>query len=232
MEKLRKVGFNKISGTIAEIGPGDTLGVGICALLDGFKKYYAFDIIAHASIDNNLKILLQLKNYFQLHSTKIKEIIAGIKGENDLFHYFPNCQNKGSVEENSLDLILSNAVMEHVFDISSYYKIMFDLLKPGGYCSHVIDYKALEFSKIWYEHWYLNKTIWKFLMHGRMYFINRLPHSYHISTQKNIGYEILLEEKIFNEKANFKKISKEIRKYFTEEDLSISSAHVIARKPE
>lgn len=104
------------------------------------------------------------------------------------------------IQKNSIDLILSNAVMEHVINLKEYYLTMFKWLKPGGYASHVIDYRAHEFSDNWYEHFYLNNTLCKFLMHGRMYPINRYPYSFHIKTLKEIGFEIILTEKNYGTK--------------------------------
>lgn len=129
-------------------------------------------------------------------------------------------------------MILSNAVMEHIIDLDKAYLTMFKWLKPGGYASHVIDYRAHEFSDNWYEHFYLNNIFWKFLMHGRMYPINRYPHSFHIKTLKEIGFEIILSEKNYGPEAKLNKINKKLRKYFNEEDLKIMTARIIVRKPE
>ena len=41
--------------SIAELGPGDSIGIGLAALLTGANIYYAFDIIQFASNQMNLK---------------------------------------------------------------------------------------------------------------------------------------------------------------------------------
>ena len=46
MKKLEK-NFSKI----AEIGPGDSIGVGLLALLLGVEKYYAFDVVKFANVE-------------------------------------------------------------------------------------------------------------------------------------------------------------------------------------
>ena len=102
----------------------------------------------------------------------------------------------------------------------------------GGFCSHIIDYAAHEFSDCWHEHWYYSDFLWKILMHGRMYPISRMPHSYHMECIEKAGFEI---QKIIpsygNKKAEKKKISKSIVDYFKNSDLKIKSAIVVARKP-
>ena len=54
-----KTGKNKFD-TIAEVGPGDSIGVGLLALLLGANKYYAFDVVKFANVKKNLKIFYEL----------------------------------------------------------------------------------------------------------------------------------------------------------------------------
>ncbi|MBO8232390.1 hypothetical protein CU311_06815 [Prochlorococcus marinus str. MU1402] len=49
-----------IPDSIIELGPGDTLGTGIAAILSGAKKYVAFDAQPNVEIEENLKILEEL----------------------------------------------------------------------------------------------------------------------------------------------------------------------------
>lgn len=228
---LKSEGIINKFGNIAEIGPGDTLGVGFCALLDGFSYYYALDKIEHSEKYINLKILKELKQYFQNKKeifNKIEEDI--LLGSSNTFKYIVPWDKENLIKNNSIDLIISNAVMEHIVDLKGAYFAMYQWLKPGGYASHIIDYRAHEFSDNWYEHFYLNDTLWKFLMHGRMYPINRYPHSFHIKTLKEIGFEIILTEKNYGPKGELDKVNKKLRKYFDEGDLEIISARIIVRK--
>lgn len=229
---LQKHGFIK-GGILAELGPGDTLGIGISALLDGFEKYYAFDTIPHADVKKNLNVLSDIQQLTMSEKSSVAELREDLLNNQTKLKYITdwNCNNNPLLNE-SLDLILSNAVLEHVLNLEQTYRLMWNWLKPGGWCSHVIDYGAHEFSNKWFEHWYFKSIYWKFLMHGRMYPINRYPHSYHIKIVKNIGFEVVYEEKTIDRNADINKISTEIKKYFETEDLSISSSHIILRKPQ
>ncbi len=51
--------------TVAELGPGNSLGAGLAALLSGVDTYYAFDVVDHTASDNNLNIFEQLLDLFQ-----------------------------------------------------------------------------------------------------------------------------------------------------------------------
>lgn len=49
---------------IAELGPGDSLGIGIAALLTGSDTYYAFDAKPHANLARNAATLQELVTLF------------------------------------------------------------------------------------------------------------------------------------------------------------------------
>lgn len=49
---------------IAELGPGDSLGVGLAGLISGASKLYAFDIVKYANNNKNLEIFNELLNLF------------------------------------------------------------------------------------------------------------------------------------------------------------------------
>jgi hypothetical protein len=57
---------------IAELGPGDSLGVGLAGLITGAEKYYAFDVVNYTNIQNNSKIFNELVSLF-----KKREAIPG-----------------------------------------------------------------------------------------------------------------------------------------------------------
>lgn len=49
---------------VAEIGPGDSLGIGMAALLSGANAYYGFDVIEHAALEKNFKVAEEINSYF------------------------------------------------------------------------------------------------------------------------------------------------------------------------
>src|SRR5436305_1646470 len=58
-------GMHTIPDTVAELGPGDSLGTGLAALLSGANHYYALDVVYYANTPRNLMIFDQLVNLFQ-----------------------------------------------------------------------------------------------------------------------------------------------------------------------
>src|SRR5882672_4984226 len=57
---LHAHGFSGVPRTVAELGPGESLGVGLCALLSGSDHYVGLDVIAHSNPESNQKVLNEL----------------------------------------------------------------------------------------------------------------------------------------------------------------------------
>lgn len=51
-------------GVVVELGPGDTLGIGLSALLSGASRYIAVDVVRHADVARNLAVLAELVELF------------------------------------------------------------------------------------------------------------------------------------------------------------------------
>jgi hypothetical protein len=51
--------------SIAELGPGDSLGIGLAALLSGCQEYYALDVVKYWDVERNLNIFDQLVELFE-----------------------------------------------------------------------------------------------------------------------------------------------------------------------
>ena len=62
--KLNEAGSTDIPKRILELGPGDSLGVGLAALLSGSDQYTALDVHKYSDIKSNLKIFDELIDLF------------------------------------------------------------------------------------------------------------------------------------------------------------------------
>jgi len=49
-------GLDARPATVAEIGPGDSLGIGLAALIVGAERYVALDVVEHADVTRNLAV--------------------------------------------------------------------------------------------------------------------------------------------------------------------------------
>src|SRR5215831_19669917 len=50
---------------VAELGPGDSLGVGLAALVSGADRYHAFDVVRHAQVKRNQAVLAELIDLYR-----------------------------------------------------------------------------------------------------------------------------------------------------------------------
>lgn len=243
--------------TVAELGPGDSIGTGLAALLSGVEKYYALDVVDYSNSSRDLEIFEELiilfKNKAQpgygikypeqiftdsylnkvLEENRVKRIRDCIlaNNNNDMIVKFIPWMNKDITQINSVDMIFSHAVMEHVENIAETYQHMFLWLKPGGIISHQIDYWSHDTSKKWNGHWTYSDMIWK-IIKGKYssLFINRHPHADHINEMNNSFFQILSEVKSFNNSGLSKEKLAERFRNITDEDLITSSALIQAKK--
>lgn len=251
--------------SVAEIGPGDSLGIGMAAIYSGIRNYYAFDVLKHANIDNDKKINSELvklfkdkveiphgkgfeatnppldnysfpnelsgmtSDYFDDRFNMIKMALEGKESEVSISYVVP-WTKKSQNAINNLDLIFSQAVMEHVEDIHFAYKEMYKWLKIGGIISHQVDFKAHEMTDDWNGHFFINEKVWKFLLKGRKYPINRLPLSVHLNVLNDLGFNITNLIPVTRDNSNGGKKTKVNGVTFEDRDLITSSALIQAVK--
>ncbi len=62
---LRDQGLETNPSVVAELGPGDSLGIGLAALLSGASSYVALDVVRYAQNVRNLQVLEELVHLFE-----------------------------------------------------------------------------------------------------------------------------------------------------------------------
>jgi SAM-dependent methyltransferase len=132
--------------------------------------------------------------------------------------------------ESSVDMIYSQAVMEHVDDAGFAYETMYRWLRNGGFVSHQIDFKCHSTAAEWNGHWRYSDRVWKLIRGCRRYFINRLPHSAHIRLLEQNGFEVANDIRVEG-RGGVKRsqLAKEFR-CLCDEDLKTSGAFIQAVK--
>ena len=271
--KAYEAGLNTNIDKIAELGPGDSLGIGLCAVLCGAREYYAFDTKAHANSERNRKILDELvmmlnrreaipdeaefpnispslkEHSFPQHILTDESLRKSLNPErlgaihkalddsrsSNIAHigYVAPWQDVSLYESEGggvLDMVFSQAVMEHVEHVDDTYAALYKWLRPGAFMSHTIDYKSHGYARDWNGHWAISENIWKIVKGNRPYLINRLPHSAHIEAMKKAGFRIVGEMKRNSEPLPRNKLSDRFRT-LSDDDLRTSGAFIQATKP-
>lgn len=257
---------------IAELGPGDSLGIGLAALISGANKYYAFDVVKYANNQRNIKIFEELISLFKrreripdenefpeikphlgsyefpckilrndylnvmLKNDRIKSIRNALlnKGKNYgdeiEISYFVPWYDLNIIKEASVDMVYSQAVLEHVEDLEHIYKTLYCWLKPGGFMSHQIDFKSHGLANEWNGHWTYSDFVWKIIKGKRSYLLNRQPHSKHIELIRKGGFEIVCDIQFRNRSKIQKKHLNPRLKNLSEDDLNTAGAFIQAIK--
>jgi hypothetical protein len=150
--------------------------------------------------------------------------------DNIQISYFVPWHDKEVIEAASIDMIYSQAVLEHVDDLISTYDALYSWLKPGGFMSHQIDFKCHETAKEWNGHWAYSDFAWRLIRGKRPYLLNRQPHSTHINLMRRFGFEIVCDITIENAFGIQRKHLASRFKDMSDDDLSTSAAFIQAVK--
>ncbi|HEY0687114.1 MAG TPA: methyltransferase domain-containing protein [Steroidobacter sp.] len=203
---------------VAELGPGDSIGAGIAALLCGAETYYGLDALPLANLARNIAVLDGLVELFKRRAPisasasdpplpteliqfdegripQIRESILNPTAEHSLIRYVAPWWSSDQIERGSIDLIFSTAVLEHVEDLPHTYRAMREWLGPGGWTSHQIDYRCHGIAPEWNEHWTYPDWLWRLVKGRRSFFLNRRPHSTHLKLHSDSGFRVIVDRR-------------------------------------
>ena len=226
-------GLPGVPEAVAELGPGDSIGTGLSALLSGANRYLALDVFPYPSDGRNLAIFDELVSLFESRAplpgdeefprvypklqsyafpheivtderlaaslqperlAKIRGCLSGAMADGAIRYVAP-WNDARTMERQSVDLIISQAVMEHVDDLEHTYRCLHDWLKPGGMLSQDIDFSCHGLSAKWSGHWGFSKLKLGLARGGRPWLLNRQPHSAHVALLGKYGFDIVHESK-------------------------------------
>ncbi len=150
-------------------------------------------------------------------------------GETAIIRYIAPWNAQDAAAEGTVDMLFSQAVMEHVDDLEAAYAAMHRWLKPGGAMSHEIDFKSHGTASVWNGHWGYSDATWKIIRGRRPYFLNRLPCGDHVGLIEKAGFEITHLSRQEEESILRSSLCGRLAG-MSDLDLRTSSAHVIAVK--
>jgi SAM-dependent methyltransferase len=145
---------NDIKGkNVLEIGPGDNLGVALSFIAHGAQKVICLDRVysfRNEAQQSNIYAALRatftgdmLRNFdgainfqdgrYRINANKVKYIYG--KGIDD---------SEQVISGEEFDIIVSRAVLEHIYDIDEAFSVMDRHLKRGGHLIHKVDLRDHE----------------------------------------------------------------------------------------
>jgi len=212
---------------VAELGPGNSLGIGLAALLSGAERYHAFDVVPHAQVKRSLAVLDELIALFQARAdipgpdefpqvhpllpsyafprhllddgaltaalapdrlARIRYSVLHQNAADSMIDYRTRWFDDRAIERESVDLLVSQAVLEHIDDLPGTYRAMRLWLKPDGLTSHDVDFRAHSTARFWNGHWKYSDRVWKLIRGRRSYLLNREPYSTHLRLLRENGF--------------------------------------------
>ncbi len=262
-------GLSTYPNVVAELGPGDSIGIGLAALISGAEKYFAFDVVKFAAAKNNIQIFDDLVALFKSKESipnddefpqlnpklegydfpaqilsdewleialepsrlaKIRNSILDLSSKDSSIQYIVPWFDSKILGVDSVDLIFSQAVLEHVDNLPHTYQTMYSWLKPEGFISHTIDFKCHGTAAEWNGHWTYTEFIWKLIKGRRTYLLNREPHSTHIGLIKETGFNIMCDKTVqFSSEVKKEDLAAPYRN-MSKDDLHTSGAFIVATK--
>ncbi len=94
-----------------------------------------------------------------------------------------------NIEPSTVDLIMSQSVIEHVDDIEKVVETCATWLRPGGWMSHQVDYSSHGITPEWNGHWGISDLTWRLIVGRRQYLLNRRPASHFLSALQSAGFD-------------------------------------------
>ena len=109
-------------------------------------------------------------------------------GTGSMIDYRTRWFDDRAIERGSVDLLVSQAVLEHIDDLPSTYRAMRLWLKPDGFISHDVDFRAHSTARFWNGHWKYSDLVWRMIRGRRSYLLNREPYSTHLRLLAENGF--------------------------------------------
>jgi hypothetical protein len=252
--------------TVAELGPGDSIGIGLAALLSGVEQYFALDVVRYSDLARNLQIFEELVELFKARVPipgdddlpgvypklpsyafpqdllgdahlraaleparvrSIRESLRDVDAPRGQIRYLAPWTAEESIAEHSIDLIYSQAVLEHVENLRQVYRTMHRWVRATGVMSHQIDYRCHGKADEWNGHWSYSDAAWKIVVGRRPYLLNRAPHSEHMRLLRESGFDVA---RVDLQRAAALPRSRLARRFrdLSNEDLTTCGAYVVA----
>jgi len=242
MSFLDRMGVPVRGSRILELGPGKNYGSTIflscfgakCAVADKYLSNWDND--CHPVFYSALGKAIEQK-FAKADITPIKKLLRQNKYCSDIIQRLSSASEDLSIlPANYFDVVLSNAVLEHIANPTRSLKEIYRITKAGGWNIHQIDYRDHRDYEQPLEYLFVEENDFASMFKDRNGECgNRYRASEFISFFKNAGFLIdAVEHNMFATSeylASVKERVQEKSMAYSEEDLSVLSGRIYAAKP-
>lgn len=208
-------GLKEIPHSVLEFGCGGSIGVGLASLASGADKYYACDILHYENQKYDSKVLSTINTLFHSRASipdnnQFPDLNPKLSDYNypDFIHPLTledieslpivnatPWYNTDLIPAQSIDFIISQAVLEHVQDLDAAFVAFCSWLKRGALMSHEIDFSSHSRTRNWNDHWQYSAIRWKIINGKYPYSINGKKYSDYIRLFEKHGFKIVGTQK-------------------------------------
>ncbi|HKQ82100.1 MAG TPA: methyltransferase domain-containing protein [Steroidobacteraceae bacterium] len=185
---------------------------------------YAFP--AHLISDERIERNLQPERL-----DRIRAALRTCDSPASIIQYRAPWHTESTIERDTLDLVFSQAVLEHVDELPQTYRAIYDWLRPNGTMSHQIDFKCHDSAREWNGHWTYSDLMWKIARGKDTWLINREPHSTHVRLIQECGFRVVEDTKVPRPSKITRSQLAPRFQHLTDVDLTTCDAFVQAVKP-
>lgn len=263
LDAARQTGMTQFPVSIAELGPGLSLGTGIVGTLLGANSYLALDVSRDAAPERNLEVLTGVAELLRTSAipasdeefpevlphlgtrnlepaatpsdledrvSQVAEALHGRPGSIRIEYRVP-WADRAVIAPDSIDLLFSQAVLEHVTALDDVYRAAALWLRPGGYLTSSVDFRSHGLTRGWNGHWGYPDAVWRAVKGRRSWEINRAWWEKHAMSLRSAGLELLsLQRSPLVSALSREDLAPEFRA-MSDEDLNTYGAFFVARKP-
>jgi len=176
------------------------------------------------------KYMEKVLNHSRIESIRKAVLDFSHNGNNKVITYAVPWDESRVEWKNGVDLILSQAVLEHVDDLKNVYQQMNLWLKSSGFISHQVDFKHHKTSFTWNGHWLYSPEEFNFMRGKETFLINRMPWSKHLEYIKEAGFSVIFCKEVINSSIISIDDTKCSKLNLNEADLELSGNYFVANK--
>lgn len=226
---------------ILEYGPGDVPGVAILMIAHGAEHVVCVDRFQLVTMsEKNVQIVKKMLDRLppplrNRAESCFKHVAHPESGYNAQFIDYLIRPSGLSGLANSVDLVISRAVLEHVNDLQASFFDMYTALKPGGIALHLVDLKSHGLHRsnpLDFLSW--SPWLWS-LMYSAKGVPNRLRVNTYRQTVAKSGLQLIsLMPTVYAPPTDVRAVRSSLAKPFrtlTDEDLSCLGFWLVCQKP-